>query len=148
MTVHNHFESNYMLGNKNALYHNLLAYCNHRQKDVNDLVPLTIYIESLNSKQFQILEKKAKFLPKELWIIKPAENSNRGQGIFLAHSFPEIRKKLQHKTQQKYIIQRYITNLFLFNRRKFDIRTYLLMVNLAGVTKFYWYSEGYLRTSS
>lgn len=35
-----------------------------------------------------------------------------------------------------------------FNRRKFDIRTYLLMVSIGGIQKFYWYAEGYLRTSS
>lgn len=35
-----------------------------------------------------------------------------------------------------------------FQKRKFDIRTYLLMVSIGGVLKFYWYSEGYLRTSS
>lgn len=39
-------------------------------------------------------------------------------------------------------------NNLTFNRRKFDIRTYLLMVSIGGVQKFYWYSEGYLRTSS
>ena len=36
----------------------------------------------------------------------------------------------------------------LYNRRKFDIRTYMLMVTIGGVQKFYWFNEGYLRTSS
>lgn len=47
-----------------------------------------------------------------------------------------------------FIIQKYIKNNLTFQRRKFDIRTYLLMVSIGGVKKFYWYSEGYLRTSS
>jgi hypothetical protein len=36
----------------------------------------------------------------------------------------------------------------LYHGRKFDIRTYLLCVVHGGVTKFYWYGQGYLRTSS
>jgi hypothetical protein len=47
-----------------------------------------------------------------------------------------------------FIIQKYIKNNFMFQKRKFDIRTYLLMVTLGGIKKFYWYTEGYLRTSS
>jgi tubulin polyglutamylase TTLL1/tubulin monoglycylase TTLL3/8 len=46
------------------------------------------------------------------------------------------------------IIQKYITNLILFNSRKFDVRTYMLAVTINGSTKFYWHDEGYLRTSS
>lgn len=46
------------------------------------------------------------------------------------------------------IIQKYIQNLFLYNGRKFDIRTYMIAATIGGLTKFFWYSEGYLRTSS
>ncbi len=41
-----------------------------------------------------------------------------------------------------------MTNIFLYQKRKFDIRTYLLMLSIGGVTKFFWYNEGYIRTSS
>ena len=47
-----------------------------------------------------------------------------------------------------FIIQKYIKNIFLFKKRKFDIRTYLLLISIGKVKKFYWYSEGYIRTSS
>ena len=36
----------------------------------------------------------------------------------------------------------------MINRRKFDIRTYALMVSVNGNIKVYIYEEGYLRTSS
>lgn len=32
-----------------------------------------------------------------------------------------------------------MTNLLLYNKRKFDIRTYLLMLSIGGATKFFWY---------
>jgi hypothetical protein len=35
----------------------------------------------------------------------------------------------------------------LYNRRKFDIRHYMMISNLYGVMRGYWYTEGYIRTS-
>lgn len=37
---------------------------------------------------------------------------------------------------------------FLYNKRKFDIRCYVLVTCIKGVYKAYWYEEGYIRTSS
>ncbi len=47
-----------------------------------------------------------------------------------------------------FIVQLYIDRPFLYNDRKFDIRHYMLITNLYGVTRAYWYEEGYIRTSS
>ena len=38
-------------------------------------------------------------------------------------------------------------NPLLINKRKFDIRTFLLMTSVNGNLKAYHYEEGYLRTS-
>lgn len=46
------------------------------------------------------------------------------------------------------IVQKYITNPLLYKGRKFDIRTYLLVIVINGITKYYWYEQGYIRTSS
>lgn len=80
--------------------------------------------------------------------MKPGENSNRGQGIFVSDSVDKIKKLIEKDKSHTFIIQKYLKNIFTFQRRKFDIRTYLLMVSIGGIKKFYWYSEGYLRTSS
>lgn len=45
-------------------------------------------------------------------------------------------------------MQLYLDRPLLYNRRKFDLRHYMLITNLFGVTRGYWYSEGYVRTSS
>lgn len=83
-----------------------------------------------------------------MWIVKPGENSNRGQGIFVSDSFEAIKAKIEKNKKHTFIIQKYIKNNFTFQRRKFDIRTYVLMASIGGVQKFYWYTEGYLRTAS
>jgi len=36
----------------------------------------------------------------------------------------------------------------LYQKRKFDIRHYALITCINGIFKFYWYDEGYIRTSS
>ena len=46
------------------------------------------------------------------------------------------------------IIQSYITNPLLINKRKFDIRVYGLLTCIYGNLKGYFYEDGYLRTSS
>ena len=42
----------------------------------------------------------------------------------------------------------YIDRPMLYNNRKFDIRHYMLISNFFGITRAYWYEEGYIRTSS
>jgi tubulin monoglycylase TTLL3/8 len=49
--------------------------------------------------------------------------------------------------QRSYIIQKYLMP-FLYNKRKFDIRCYVLVTSIKGIYKGYWYEEGYIRTSS
>ena len=46
------------------------------------------------------------------------------------------------------IIQKYIHNPLLINRRKFDIRLYAALSSVNANLKGYFYQDGYLRTSS
>ena len=39
-------------------------------------------------------------------------------------------------------------NPFLYNKRKFDMRCYILITTVNGLVKGYWYEEGYIRTTS
>jgi len=48
---------------------------------------------------------------------------------------------------QTVILQKYISNPLLINRRKFDIRVFSIVTSHNGVLKSYFYKEGYLRTS-
>lgn len=42
----------------------------------------------------------------------------------------------------------YLDRPFLYQGRKFDIRHYMLITNMYGVMRAYWYLDGYIRTSS
>ena len=54
----------------------------------------------------------------------------------------------ESESKRTYIVQMYIDRPLLYNNRKFDIRHYMLITNLYGVMRAYWYTDGYIRTSS
>lgn len=96
-----------------------------------------------------------------MWIFKPGESTNRGNGIRVFNDFDKIKAHLveycrnaenrrgqgRHRTC---IIQKYIKKPLLIHRRKFDIRVFALAVCHADTNRIrgYFYDEGYLRTSS
>lgn len=45
-------------------------------------------------------------------------------------------------------MQEYIDRPFLYNKRKFDIRCFMLSTSMNGIIRGYWYEEGYIRTAS
>jgi tubulin monoglycylase TTLL3/8 len=65
-------------------------------------------------------------------------------------TLPEIRSLVSSKcgSNRTIIIQKYLENPFLYNKRKFDIRCYILITTVNGIIKGYWYEEGYIRTTS
>lgn len=88
---------------------------------------------------------------KNIWICKPGENSNRGNGIAVVSNLDEIKFQIKNKNttnNRSLIIQKYLEQPFLYNKRKFDIRCFILITNVNGITKGYWYNDGYLRTTS
>lgn len=88
------------------------------------------------------------------WIVKPGENTNRGNGITVCLDLNEIKTILKSKekhndgTIKTYILQKYIEKPLLYKRRKFDIRHYMMINCCNGIMKGYWYRYGYVRTTS
>lgn len=58
-----------------------------------------------------------------------------------------VQKSRQSKPLHTLIVQKYIQP-FLYEKRKFDIRCYLLVTSVNKHVKGYWYEDGYIRTSS
>ena len=96
---------------------------------------------------------------RNIWIVKPGENSNQGRGITVIDEIYELNSLLKEGERRRdgnegqqqestYIVQMYIDRPLLYNNRKFDIRHYMMISNFFGVTRAYWYEEGYIRTSS
>ena len=105
-------------------------------------------------------------IPKNMWIVKPGENTNRGNGIQVCTSLNEVQSiirtcrpkvftvgseasnKLEDNQRRTFILQRYIDRPLLIRGRKFDIRAYGTMTSINGYLKGYFYEDGYIRTSS
>jgi hypothetical protein len=153
LKVHNRVDLNFMLSNKKALYYNLKNYYMAVGDDPFAYIPVTFHVTSESDSEFSSFLEYYSRLSASLWILKPGENSNRGNGITLASSLESIKKHLKNNPfpttgEHTYIIQKYIEKPFLVYKRKFDIRCFALLTSINNVLQCYFYEEGYIRTSS
>ena len=58
---------------------------------------------------------------RNLWIVKPGWRS-RGRGIQIFNNYDDIMKFVRRNHGGRQVIQKYIENPLIINKRKFDIR--------------------------
>lgn len=90
----------------------------------------------------------------EIWICKPT-GLNQGKGIFLIRSREQIDKMLADREQRKQarrtkplmplIVQRYIEKPLLIERKKFDVRAYMMIPSTVPFVVLY--HKGYARVT-
>ena len=103
---YNHLDRNYHLSNKKALFYNLKSYCQKNNQNVYDFIPVTFHLknglygvngefdsefvrfqkhfmqrEKSNLKNLLIKDLKGNASERNIYIIKPGEDTNRGNGI-------------------------------------------------------------------
>jgi len=156
----NHIEDNFHISNKKALWVNMKAYYTSIGQNVAKYLPLTFHVKNgFEDEEFQrflecykerereiqeqeTAEEKGKNNNKKarnLWIVKPGENTNKGKGISLMNDLEEIKEFISsgkaNKESRTYLIQSYLDRPLLYNKRKFDIRCYMLISCINGVYK-------------
>lgn len=94
------------------------------------LVPETFIVPSDTSLALQIFDNQ------QIYILK--KNVQRQQGILLTRDPADIRAASQNGYV---VVQKYVMNPLLFDRRKFDVRIYLLIVKKDG-RMWYWRHSG------
>lgn len=158
--VHNLIEDSFQLTNKKFLYHNMKQYYSALGEDYTQYLPLTFHITAGESdpefiaflRHFETRESEVdeEVGSRNLWILKPGENTNRGKEVAVCATIEQIRARMRTVEMQSHsvVIQQYIDRPFLYNKRKFDIRCYALVTSINGIVQAYYYPEGYLRTSS
>lgn len=156
--IYNKLEFNQHLANKKGLYKSLKSYHKILGTNIFSYHPVTFHIKTTEDNEefasfmqaFNKYEKrKNKKKCKNIWIVKPGENSNRGNGIKVCKSLGEIKEaaRVNEGSLRTFIVQKYIEKPFLLHGRKFDIRCYALVTSINGVLQGYFYNDGYLRTS-
>jgi tubulin monoglycylase TTLL3/8 len=164
LKLHNKLEHNYHLSNKKALFYNLVNYYQALQIDPYEVIPLTFHIKTGETdpeflkfmekfKEFDLVLDENGKKPINLWIVKPGENSNRGNGISVVSDINSVKQELKNNPfpstgPHTFIIQKYLEKPYLVNKRKFDIRCYAMITSLNGFIQGYFYQEGYIRTTS
>jgi hypothetical protein len=144
---------NWNLTSKKYLFINMNHYYKKRGENPFDGLPMTFHVKSILDDEWTHFRMyyENQDTDKNIWIVKPGENSSCGHGIQVTddlHKILELACDMTRASKNSCIIQKYITNPLLISGRKFDIRTYMLLTSINGNLKAYYYEEGYLRTSS
>ena len=110
--LYNKMEGNEQLSNKKNLFSNLKAYYESIGEDPFITLPLTFLVkDGINDQSFISFREYFEQNPNLMWIIKPGENSNRGQGIKVVKDLKEIQSIVERAnsfTRKSTIIQKYI----------------------------------------
>ena len=130
----NHFPRSGELTRKDLLYKNLSKLKASFPGSKFDFLPISFLIP--NEIGFLNDEMK-KDNNKKLWIIKPCASS-QGRGIYLTNNIKDI------DGNYKQIASKYIDNPFTINKKKFDLRIYVLVTSIVPL-KIYRFNEGLTR---
>lgn len=160
----NHIQNEGQLSNKASLLNNLRNYEKHclQTKSIVDretYLPLKTFVPEtyLLDNTMDRIHFKRCFEQGTTWICKPAALSC-GRQVFVFQREEQMNDLLkefyQNARNNPYstvfynrLVQKYIENPLLIDRRKFDIRTYLLCICTANDILFFAAQTGYLRLS-
>ncbi|XP_049950814.1 tubulin monoglutamylase TTLL4-like isoform X1 [Schistocerca serialis cubense] len=133
----NHFPGTFQIGRKDRLWKNLYRLMTKFGKKEFGFIPRT-YVLPQDSKMLrQAWEKNC---GKEKWIIKPPASA-RGTGIKVIHRWAQIPKR------RPLVVQKYISQPYLINGSKFDLRLYVLVTSINPL-RIYIYDDGLVRFAS
>ena len=139
---YNHFPCTFQLGRKDNLYRHIKAYKKIFPKMYN-FIPAT-YIIPTDIKEFEFDFRKYR---KALWIVKPV-NLSRGRGVHILKGeveFKYIYKRVKTMAvPPQILISRYIDKPHLINKKKYDLRIYVLVISFSPL-RIYLYSNGLTR---
>ena len=91
--IYNHLDGINEISQKSALFVNMRAYYASRGENVFSYMPETYLVPSQANFELnpQFKAFKAACQPNQLWIFKPGESTNRGNGIKVFNNFDKIK---------------------------------------------------------
>ena len=134
---YNHFPMCWQLGRKDNLYINYLKMKKKFQSEYNYMPKKYILPQDRDEVQ-EIMREYNIFNIKEIYIVKPLA-STHGKGVRILTDSTTV--------PIKGILENYIYNPHLINRRKYDMRIYILVTGFRPL-KIYIYENGIIRFCS
>ncbi|XP_072393958.1 tubulin monoglutamylase TTLL4-like isoform X1 [Diabrotica undecimpunctata] len=135
----NHFPGTFQLGRKDRLWRNFQRMMSKFGAKEFGFLPHT-YILPQELKLLKQCWEYKNGNGGEMWIIKPPASA-RGVGIKVINKWSQLPKK------SSLIVQKYISNPYLINGSKFDLRLYVLVTSFNPLI-IYMYKEGLARFAS
>ena len=109
-------------------------------KEVFDFVPETARLSETGLRSLSD-DSENEDPARKVWIVKPL-NSSRGMGIFLTDKPQDLPLTTNGR---KFLMQNYLTDPYLINRHKFDLRLYVLLTGVDPLRVFL-YKDGLVRS--
>ena len=137
----NHFPCTYQIGLKDNMYLHFKAY-KKLFPDLYNFVSDT-YILPIDAENFEKIYKRNK---NSLWIVKPV-NMSRGRGVHLLKDMNELKELIKKSRDENSIpdlISRYLDKPHLINKKKYDLRIYVLVASFSPL-RIYLYYNGLVR---
>ena len=135
---YNHFPCTFQLGRKDNLFKHIKHYMRFFP-DLYNFLPSSYIIPS-DGKNFEYNYKKYK---KAIWIVKPV-NMSRGRGVHILKGDAEFKHLIKKSSNINVIISRYIDRPHLINKKKYDLRIYVLILSFCPL-RIYLYNNGLVR---
>lgn len=111
-------------GSNKKIFSQIFQQLQRTHPDEFDFIPRTFVMPKEAKEASEYMEAH----PRKTFICKPQEGSE-GCGIVLAKKFKDIPK---FAMEQDYIVQEYLSSPLLLNRKKFDLRVYILVLSLGS----------------
>ncbi|RNA18241.1 Tubulin polyglutamylase [Brachionus plicatilis] len=131
----NHFPGSFQIGRKDRLCRNLYHAQAIFGKQEYNFVPITYVLPQDYNLLKQELETK-----NSKWILKPPASA-RGQGIRVVNKIEQIPKK------RACVVQKYLSNPYLIDGLKFDLRIYVYVTSYDPL-RIYLFNDGLTRFAS
>ena len=137
----NHFPCTYQIGLKDNMYLHFKMY-KKLFPDLYNFVSDTYILPN----DAEIFEKNYKRNKNALWIVKPV-NMSRGRGVHLLKDMNELKELIKKSKEENTIpdlISRYLDKPHLINKKKYDLRIYVLVASFSPL-RIYLYYNGLVR---
>jgi Tubulin-tyrosine ligase family len=154
----NHLKGIGVITEKMQLTKTIISYCRGMHINPFTIIPMTFLLRksSIKADWKKLLKSKQRDDPlfKEPLIFRPGLNSNKQKESILVESERGLKAQVRsiledNEFDSTIMVQYYLSSPLLFLGRKFDVRCYGLVVRTSPRSlSFYWYLDGYARTSS